>query len=282
MTIGSGAFSSTVMERGVNVSVVGDQNAFIKLESPNPQEIVAGEQKKIDLVTIENQLSVDLDITEVEVDADDIVVVEIDEPSIESGKRRTIKAMVECSDPGERTVKISLTASGDGIEVFLEEAEDDILERSFELVCKESDFSDCINVVDEINDNPGANGRTETGTVSLDGDDIDGYLYVEAAGDNQLDIDLDSLNVNGAIVVNADIGGNSINLTLDDVEVDGDICIKGHGEVDTTPDLSNVNNVSGDVKADVDGDADFSDVYKEDVEGEIDEDADLGFSNPPL
>ena len=268
---GTGAFSRVSGPREAEVTAAGDEEALLGFD-PN-DELEEGDE--LDLFTLENRFSEDEISVEIEGnDPDDnLDTIDIDDPgSIGAGDTEDVTGELSCAgEASEVLVEFTVTASGSTHSVELE--------RSIELTCTKSiDPSDCDDVIEEIESTPGENGRTETGGFDLGGEDIDGYLYVES-NQGQLDVDLTDLDVSGAIVVNGDINGNSINITLDNVEVNGDICIKGHNNEDTTPDLSDVNNVSGDVKADVDGDADFSDVKN--VEGKIDEDANINLNEPP-
>ena len=61
MTIGSGAFSSAQMERGVNVSVVDDESAFVGYETPSDEDVVS-EGDKITLVEVRNRFGADQEI----------------------------------------------------------------------------------------------------------------------------------------------------------------------------------------------------------------------------
>lgn len=61
MTIGSGAFSSAQMERGVNVSVVDDESAVVGYETPSDEDVVS-EGDKITLVEVRNRFGADQEI----------------------------------------------------------------------------------------------------------------------------------------------------------------------------------------------------------------------------
>ena len=72
LSIGTGAFSSARMERGVNVSVVDDENAFVRYETPSDEAVIEQGGEQITLVRIRNQFGGNqkIALVGVEIDAD--------------------------------------------------------------------------------------------------------------------------------------------------------------------------------------------------------------------
>lgn len=131
LTLGSGAFSSTTAERGVNVNVVTDDKALVGYEvredigqddseSGFPELVVmAGENGNRTLVTVTNRFSENatIQITDVEVttqsdEEPDVVDVEWDEREFGPGEAADVRGSIVCSEAGSDTVELTVTVEG--------------------------------------------------------------------------------------------------------------------------------------------------------------------------
>ena len=79
LSVGTGAFSSARMERGVNVNVVDDESAFVRYETPSDEAVIEQGGERITLVRIRNQFGghQQIALVGVEIDADPDVLSEI-------------------------------------------------------------------------------------------------------------------------------------------------------------------------------------------------------------
>jgi len=79
LSVGTGAFSSARMERGVNVSVADDENAFVRYETPSDEAVIEQGGERITLVRIRNQFGGNqrIALVGVDIDADPDVLSEI-------------------------------------------------------------------------------------------------------------------------------------------------------------------------------------------------------------
>ena len=163
MTIGSGAFSSAEMERGVTVSVVEDDSAFVGYDNasdPKGHKHVT-DDGPIDLVTVENRFAneVNLSVSKFSVTPESGDYPDIDPDSLKlSGKDEspddepvdlgpgesvdlgpsesgTIRGTVVCNGNSERAaVAVTIRVEGGGVsaEVF-----GDTETRQFDIICAE-------------------------------------------------------------------------------------------------------------------------------------------------
>jgi uncharacterized membrane protein len=108
LLVGTGGFSSAAADRGVDVTVVDDDSAFlgITLESP---VLDNGRHDETQLASVQNRFGVPLTDLEVTVDGDDPQspkllpqsTPDVDVPdSIAPGESGTIEADIQCSNAG--------------------------------------------------------------------------------------------------------------------------------------------------------------------------------------
>jgi hypothetical protein len=119
MSVGTGAFSSMEAERGVEVNVVEDDEAFVGYETPSDGTTVSNGDE-ITLVRVENRFDHDISIVDVEVGEGENVLGEIsynpDETEIETGKDVAIEAPVTGIPPDEDAdIEITVTVEGSGV-----------------------------------------------------------------------------------------------------------------------------------------------------------------------
>ncbi|MFD1587086.1 hypothetical protein ACFR9U_08820 [Halorientalis brevis] len=119
LTVGTGGFSATSIDRSTDISVVEDERAFLGLEA-HGRELPYGTTSEetthsdVRLLTIENQF--ESDITSLTVtDASHgtpHVIGSIETPNrLEVGSSTTISAAVVCSASGDGTVDLYIKAS---------------------------------------------------------------------------------------------------------------------------------------------------------------------------
>lgn len=248
-----------------------------------------------------NQASVNEPLVNLEIepeDGDDIRIQHSGGENIDTG---TTEVMADSSTLGSLTDADSFDGDQDGRFVTGESvtytpsiSEDTIdvliIDRSTNTVIEREtitledifDFTSGDDVIDEVNDlqdlTDGRCGDEENvceEDLDRNEEDIDGFGYVESTDD--ADVDLDGVDVEGALVVNVggEVGGVNIQTGL----IKGDVYIKAHGEdADVDVDLDD-GTIERDLKIDAAGDVDV-DIEDGTVEGNIDESADLDLSEP--
>ena len=253
MTIGSGAFSSAQMERGVNVSVVDDESAFVGYETPSDEDVVS-EGDKITLVEVQNRFGADQEIAIVgvgveegqntfeeyrverklgdddgfnEVEQAEIVEgspgpEEIDTPEsgFGPGGRERIRAKIGEIDPDEE-IEIVVTITVKGIEGTGVTAQLFGDTRSFTIEGEEVDPVDEITGVKF----PGNNGniRIKTENESASGTVSARAYYTEQGGDDptvNLTDFFDDIPVNESLGFK-NFGGDNNGPTIVGVSIDG-------------------------------------------------------------
>ncbi|SMO85002.1 hypothetical protein [Halorubrum cibi] len=133
MTIGSGAFSSVNAERGVDVNVVEDENAYLGLKQVNEVVPADGDYERADededygpngVVRVQNQFSDPLDLTVNVVKTggvvdgvtiDNAIENKDDDEGLGVGEKAFIS--VECGDTGTGSVKLSFYGEAGGAAV---------------------------------------------------------------------------------------------------------------------------------------------------------------------
>ena len=149
LTVGTGAFSSAQVERGVNVNVVEDDEAFVGYDSGDAKEATDGET--LELVTVENRFANDvkLSVSEFVVTPESGDYPDIDGLTPESseetgsddpetihvgaGETETIDGTVRCDgNSGRATVQVTIRVEGGGVSA---ELFGDTETRRFDVVC---------------------------------------------------------------------------------------------------------------------------------------------------
>jgi hypothetical protein len=121
---GAGGFTSARLDRGVSVAVVGDDAAYVGVESPD-RTLVNGMNREVPLVTLTNRFDAPLDEVRVSVADDDgqPPTVRTVEPldRLPSGESVTVDAAVVCEDGPARSeaVTVQVEAAGEGVSVAL-------------------------------------------------------------------------------------------------------------------------------------------------------------------
>jgi uncharacterized membrane protein len=127
LSTGSGAFTAAQLDRGMEVNVVEDEEAFLAVEELDPRLEAdvnsSTDHADVELVRLTNQfaeqdLTVEVDINEGSNGPD--ATSEPTAESISSGETETVTAAVECpAGASSEDWTIDITAEGDGVEIQL-------------------------------------------------------------------------------------------------------------------------------------------------------------------
>jgi len=193
MSVGSGAFSSVNAERGIDVTVVEDENAYLGLQQVketvpvdnNRVSVESAEYDPNDVVKIQNQFSNRLNLT-VTVQSTGGIVDE-DSIEIDGESANDDKSPNEIEVGHEVFIGINCDRSGEGwVELYFDgEAGGSTVEmtRSFDVSCLDVEFNGA-----NANTNANANANTNNGggTVHISGfsdtDALDVKVNGESAG----------------------------------------------------------------------------------------------------
>lgn len=137
LTLGSGAFSSANMDRGINVDVVSDDEALVGYES---SDITVTGDETVVLVEVHNQFNedVDLSIADVEVTVDrdegdpDVTAIDTAEKAFSTGESGEIRGDIVCRGDGTAEVEVAVAVEGTGVRAELYGGRET---RSFEITC---------------------------------------------------------------------------------------------------------------------------------------------------
>lgn len=122
-TVGTGAFSTTEAERGVNVTVVDDEEAYVGYD---PVEVNATDGETVALVTVANRFHIPIDVTEVTVTEPpdgnlSVNVSSLEQPAaIGTGEADDVVGTIECDGPvDEAPIGVTVTVNGTGVSATL-------------------------------------------------------------------------------------------------------------------------------------------------------------------
>ena len=256
MTVGTGAFSSAQVERGVEVNVVPDDEAFVGYDSGDEKEATDGET--LELVTVENRFANDvkLSVSEFVVTPESGDYPDIDGLTPESseetgsddpetihvgaGESETIDGTVRCDgNSGRATVEVTIRVEGGGVSA---ELFGDTETRRFDVVCGgETAFTAESGVgVKGVE----FNGEGNAEILSPYGGEVDVRVYY-VDGDGVAETDFKPVEVDEKLKEHPSI----TNETFAGVEIDGIGGVFVHpqfnkNECDVTPD-GDGNGVSG-------------------------------------
>ena len=193
MSVGTGAFSSAEVERGVEVNVVDDEDAYVGYDaSDKTVPTDENDDGTVNLVTVENQFheSVDLRITEIETnvipqdgdsDSPTVEVVEEERSEFGTGEADVIRGTVDCTGGagGTSQVEITVTVEATGVtaRLFGDTREFDV---------------SCIEPVSEVTFRGAGNADAAAGNRTLEAE----AWFVEPS-DGEDDLDLGDARVGG-------------------------------------------------------------------------------------
>jgi hypothetical protein len=143
----SGAFSSVEAERNVNIDVVGDEEAFLRLLYPSERQSVPC-MGEIDLVDVQNWTGSELtSVTVSIVSSPDNLTVEFDADTFRLGDTEihSISVTPQATDGSSGTgeIEFHVTAAGDGI--FIQTTEPRSIDVQWDCPKKEASNSDAGN-----------------------------------------------------------------------------------------------------------------------------------------
>ncbi|WP_418284240.1 hypothetical protein [Halorubrum sp. DTA46] len=119
MSVGTGAFSSMEAERGVEVSVVGDDSAYVgynEWDKTVPEDL--RDDGTVHLVTVTNRFREAISIVDAVIGNGTDVLSEVsyDDAEFGTGEKAEITGRVEGLTPGERVeVEVTVTVEGAGV-----------------------------------------------------------------------------------------------------------------------------------------------------------------------
>ena len=112
LTLGTAGFSAIDADRGISVSVVEDEEAYLGVETFDP--LVDGESTT--MMEIENRFDAELD--EIRVTTSESAVKEIDAPDeIGIGQTVPVDVVVQCEERDQVDIEFDVTATTDGVTV---------------------------------------------------------------------------------------------------------------------------------------------------------------------
>lgn len=136
---GTLGFTSTTADRGVSVNVANDENAFVGYESEDKTDVNPN-TSQISVISVENRFEQSINVTDVELSSDNEKISlspesreELPE-NIETGDTGEVEAAVDCTPSEEAEVSVTVTVSGDSIDVVLSDGSETV-ERSFTVSC---------------------------------------------------------------------------------------------------------------------------------------------------
>ena len=143
LAFGSGAFTSVSAERGVSVSVVDDENAFVGYAT---SDRTVSDGDRVTLVTVTNRMPGELTVTNVDISAGSMSFSNVNQPTMGVGETGAIAGDVSCSAGSSEPVHVTVTVSGTGVwaKIF---SDSDTKEREFEVTC-EAPQANSINSVE--------------------------------------------------------------------------------------------------------------------------------------
>mgnify|MGYP005860612499 CR=1 FL=1 len=117
MVLGTAGFSAIDADRGIEVSVVDDEEAYL---APNQTADSVMNDTQTDVIEYENRFGIELDEFDVEdvwvVSESNVTVKDFSGPeSIGAGETEPVSVTLQCSTEESVTLAFDVTASGDGI-----------------------------------------------------------------------------------------------------------------------------------------------------------------------
>ena len=173
LVLGSFAFSAMSAERGVDVSVVADDEAYVGYENVSDGEIHPGEETPI--ARYHNRFVIDLDefhvdVTVIDGAADVDVTIDNQPDGLDAGDGAYVNVTVDgCDADEEITFALDAEGSGAGVNVSFT--------REVELTCAEPESNDVNGVEDdgddvEVVDDDGDDGE-DVDDDAEDAEDVD-------------------------------------------------------------------------------------------------------------
>jgi hypothetical protein len=132
--VGSGGFTTVSADRDVSISVENDKSAYVGYQS---DKLSPENGTTIELVTIENRLSDDINIINITIEDGNFNISNTTTPTdISPGETGTIQGTVRCTPNESQLIKLSVTVSGSDVTAQLA---GDTTTRNFKIECTEED-----------------------------------------------------------------------------------------------------------------------------------------------
>lgn len=129
VALGAFGFSSTAADRRVDVAVASDDDALVGYES---SDLTVRNGRETGLVAVENRLTGEVAVTDVDVDAATLDAAGVTEPVVGPGERVDVRGTVYCEPGTTDSVAVSVTLSGPGVTARVS---GDTRNRTFEVAC---------------------------------------------------------------------------------------------------------------------------------------------------
>jgi len=173
LAFGSGSFSEVAADRGFDVDVAADENAYLGVEIGSAEGYVDGDP--VTVLRLTDRLSGELDLESVSTDSS---IVEVVDPPVEIGESEPSTVQASCLESGSKLVPFTVVAADSSTTISLD--------RTVPVTCHEPavqsvEFTDCgtadveaddalypLTVTIEV-DNPSTDDNS-TSTVTIDGD----------------------------------------------------------------------------------------------------------------
>ena len=137
LAFGTGAFTSVSAERGVSVSVVDDDRAYVGY---NSNDVMVTDHEDTDLVTVTNRFASDIEIEDVSVGSSDSIeesALAVDDGPITPGESASITwDEPDCSVLTQSTVTMTVEVAGAGVWAKIY---GDTTTREFDVTCAPSE-----------------------------------------------------------------------------------------------------------------------------------------------
>ena len=125
--VGTQAPTAVDAERGVSVTVVDDDEAYVGYEARSVTVTNTTTQTATaTLVTVENRFPSSVEVTDVSVDTSSALHIDVldDTGSITPGESASIRAEIRCDRTVDDSVPVSVTLEGEGVQATLDGATD--------------------------------------------------------------------------------------------------------------------------------------------------------------
>lgn len=130
LLVGSIGFGTVTAERGVNLGVASDDNAYIGYDTT---DMAVTDGDRVEIVTVTNRLHDDVSVTDVSVDAESLTFENPSEPTLAPGEQAPIDGTVDCQAGVTETVEVTVSLEGGGVMASIY---GDTLTREFEVSCE--------------------------------------------------------------------------------------------------------------------------------------------------
>ena len=118
LVVGGAGFSQVSAERGVQIAVVDDSEAYVGYQAGDLS--VTGEDTET-LVTVTNRLPSEIDVVDVEVAGDEELTVDLQAHprGIDPGDQGEIRATLSCEEAVDTTLSVTVSVAGEGVEAAI-------------------------------------------------------------------------------------------------------------------------------------------------------------------